>query len=67
MVLTLHDIRYTYPGSPAPALDGVSATFPQGWCGIVGDNGCGKSTLARIACGLLAPDSGSAFPRLAAA
>lgn len=67
MVLTLHDIRYTYPGSPAPALDGMSATFAEGWCGIVGDNGCGKSTLARIACGLLAPDAGSAFPRLAAA
>ena len=67
MVLTLHDIRYTYPGSPAPALDLVSATFAEGWCGIVGDNGCGKSTLARIACGLLAPDSGSTFPRLSAA
>lgn len=66
MVLTLHDIRYTYPGSPAPALDGVSATFAKGWCGIVGDNGCGKSTLARIACGLLAPDAGSAFPCLTA-
>ena len=63
MVLTLRNIGYTYPGSPAPALDDVSATFAPGWCGIVGDNGCGKSTLARIACGLLEPDSGSASPR----
>ena len=63
MVLTLHDIAYTYPASPAPILNGASITFPAGWCGIVGDNGCGKSTLARIACGLLEPDSGSVFPQ----
>lgn len=67
MVLTLRNIAYTYPASPEPALRNVSATFAVGWCGIVGDNGCGKSTLARIACGLLAPDAGEAFPHLASA
>lgn len=63
MVLTLRTITYTYPGSPLPALSDVSATFDEGWCGIVGDNGCGKSTLARIACGLVTPDAGEVVPR----
>ncbi len=62
MLLTLHNIRYTYPGSSAPALNGVSVTFSNGWCGIAGDNGCGKSTLARIACDALKPDAGTVAP-----
>ena len=51
------------PRSPAPAIEHVSATFAEGWCGVIGDNGCGKSTLARIACGLIQPDIGSVFPQ----
>lgn len=64
-VLTLSHIIYTYPGSSKPALQKVSATFAQGWTGIIGNNGCGKSTLARIACGLITPDGGSVSPHLA--
>lgn len=63
MVLTVQGISYTYPSSPTPALASVSTTFAEGWCGIVGDNGCGKSTLVRIACGLVTPDAGEVFPR----
>ena len=63
-VLTLSHITYTYPGSADPVLSNVSATFSQGWTGIVGNNGCGKTTLARIACGDLSPDEGSVIPRL---
>lgn len=62
--LTLSHITYAYPDSPTSVLSDVSATFAPGWTGIVGDNGCGKSTLARIACGLIAPDVGSVTPRL---
>ncbi len=64
MQLNLNDISYTYPQAAEPVLDGVSATFPAGWTGIVGDNGCGKTTLARIAGGLLTPDGGTVTPRL---
>lgn len=57
--LALSHITYTYSGAVEPVLHDASATFPTGWTGIVGDNGCGKSTLAHIACRLLKPDTGS--------
>lgn len=62
--LALNHVSYTYPGAVHPALRDVSAAFPAGWTGIVGDNGCGKTTLAMIAVGLLDPDEGSVTPRL---
>lgn len=64
MQLNLSHIAYTYPGAVAPALRDVDAVFPQGWTGIIGDNGCGKTTLALIAAGIIAPDAGSVFPKL---
>lgn len=67
MQLNLSNISYTYEGAASPALDRVSVTFPQGWTGIIGDNGCGKSTLARVATGLIVPDEGSVAPTLFAA
>lgn len=57
--LALSHVAYTYPGAAEPVLHNVSVTFPVGWTGIVGDNGCGKSTLARVACRLLTPDAGA--------
>ena len=67
MQLNLSNIHYCYPQAAEPILRGITATFPQGWTGIVGDNGCGKTTLARIACGIIAPDSGSVGPALVSA
>lgn len=63
MQITLNDVSYSYPGSTQTVLDGVRAVFPVEWTGIIGNNGCGKSTLARIATGMLAPDSGTVSPR----
>lgn len=64
MQLNLSHITYAYPGAALAAVDDVTVTFPQGWSGIVGDNGCGKTTLARIAVGEVRPDSGSVAPAL---
>lgn len=62
--LTLSRITYRYPGATGPALSNVDAVFPVGWTGIIGNNGCGKTTLANIAAGIIAPDRGSVAPKL---
>nr|WP_152595955.1 ATP-binding cassette domain-containing protein [Bifidobacterium pullorum] len=57
-MLTLSHIDFTYPGTPEPLFEDISVSFPQGWTAVLGDNGIGKSTLAAIATGRLAPDAG---------
>ena len=59
MQLALSRATYTHPAAQDPILNNVTIAFPQGWTGLLGDNGCGKSTLAHLACGLIAPDSGT--------
>ncbi len=59
MQLMLSGVRYAYPAAREAVLDNVTITFPTGWTALLGDNGCGKTTLAKIACGLLTPDAGS--------
>ncbi|MBR3909265.1 MAG: ABC transporter ATP-binding protein [Clostridia bacterium] len=42
-----------------PVLDGLNLTIPAGKIvGLLGPNGCGKSTLIKLVSGLLQPDSG---------
>jgi len=47
-------VTFAYPGSTAPALEGVSLRVEAGErLGVLGPNGGGKSTLLKIALGLL--------------
>lgn len=64
MQLNLSNIEYTYPLAVEPTIRNVTATFPAGWTGFVGDNGSGKTTLACVVCGLLQPDAGVVSPSL---
>ena len=69
--LLVEDLHFTYPArrkQPAhKALDGVSLSMPPpgspGSPGkaiaLLGPNGCGKSTLMKIICGMLSADQGS--------
>ena len=42
-----------------PVLEDFNCTIPSGKIvGLLGPNGCGKSTLMKLACGLLVPNSG---------
>lgn len=64
MQIVLSHVSYAYPQAIEPILSDISVTFPQGWTGLLGDNGCGKTTLAKIACGLITPDAGAVTPKL---
>lgn len=57
--IVVDNISFRYEGRGALALDGVSLSIPaRGAIGIVGSSGAGKTTLADIILGLLAPQDG---------
>ncbi|QZN92640.1 energy-coupling factor transporter ATPase [Limosilactobacillus panis] len=58
--IVLKDITYTYPGATTPALNGLNLTISRNrWTTLIGKNGSGKSTIARLIDGLLVPSQGS--------
>lgn len=58
LVLAIDDVAFAYPGQPL-VLDGASLHLHRGErLSIVGPNGVGKSTLLKIAVGLLRPARG---------
>ena len=57
-VLTCKNINKSYKAGE-PVLYNFNCTLPSGKIvGLLGPNGCGKSTLMKLICGLLVPDSG---------
>jgi cobalt/nickel transport system ATP-binding protein len=58
-LLEFRDIYYSYPLATAPTLQGLSFRLPKHKkTALIGENGCGKSTLFLIADGLCQPDRG---------
>jgi cobalt/nickel transport system ATP-binding protein len=57
-LIELKDIRFGYPTNPR-LLDGLNFTLKKGdRIGIIGPNGCGKTTLLHIIMGLTTPHQG---------
>lgn len=57
-VLTCHNLYKSYKGGKM-VLDGFQCSLASGKIiGLLGPNGCGKSTLMKLVCGLLVPDHG---------
>ncbi|MFC7494658.1 MULTISPECIES: ABC transporter ATP-binding protein [unclassified Nocardioides] len=57
-VFSMRDVTVTFGG--LTALSGVSLTAqPRQVLGVIGPNGAGKTTLFNVACGFVAPDSGT--------
>jgi iron(III) transport system ATP-binding protein len=59
-VLTLEGLTKRYTRGAAPAVDDVSVRVEAGEVmAVVGESGCGKTTLLRMVAGLEVPDQGS--------
>jgi cobalt/nickel transport system ATP-binding protein len=62
MLLKFERVNYTYTGSQHPAISELSIEIPAGKrCALIGQNGCGKSTLFLLANGLYQPQQGQIF------
>ncbi|MEH1866673.1 MAG: ABC transporter ATP-binding protein [Nostoc sp.] len=59
-LLEFEQVYYTYTGAQQSALNGLTLKIPSGKrCALIGQNGCGKTTLFLLANGLYKPDSGT--------
>ncbi|EAW36111.1 energy-coupling factor ABC transporter ATP-binding protein [Lyngbya sp. PCC 8106] len=58
-LLSFKDVEYTYPCSQRSAVQNLTLRIPQHQrCAVIGRNGCGKTTLFRLANGLYRPKHG---------
>ena len=58
--VSMKDVTFYYPESEAPALKGVSMEIARGeTVALVGENGAGKTTIAKLLCRLYDPTSGT--------
>lgn len=56
--LKFQDLKYCYPSAPEPLFRELTVHFSEGWTGVTGSNGTGKTTLLKLASGLLEPVEG---------
>ena len=57
-MISIQNLCKSFDGKPV--LTGLSLEIPDGSvCGVYGKSGIGKSTLAKILCGVLRPDAGN--------
>lgn len=56
-IVTVEHLSFTYKDSKVPAVNDISFSIPRGsWTTLVGHNGSGKSTIARLLDGILLPN-----------
>jgi len=53
------DVSFSYDHASVPLFDGLGVSFDEGWTGIIGANGTGKTTLLLLATGGLSPRDGT--------
>lgn len=61
-LLELEQVHYSYLNAEKPALTGLTLRIPSGKkCALIGQNGCGKTTLFLLANGLYKPQKGRIY------
>lgn len=62
MLLEFREVQYTYPGTTEPVIRGLSLQIPIAKrIALIGQNGCGKTTLFLLANGLYKPQQGEIY------
>lgn len=60
MSLAFDQVEYTYPGTKSPVIQGLTVEIPTAKrTALIGQNGCGKTTLFLLANGLYKPQRGT--------
>ena len=58
-MIQANDLYFSYTGLPPYVLDGISFEIKDGsYISILGENGCGKSTLMKLILKLMKPTKG---------
>jgi cobalt/nickel transport system ATP-binding protein len=58
-LIDLQNLTFAYPGAPRPVLNNFSFQLRPGQrLGLIGPNGCGKTTLLHLIMGLVRPQAG---------
>jgi cobalt/nickel transport system ATP-binding protein len=61
-LLEFKEVYYTYPGAKTSTLNGLNLKIPVNKkCALIGQNGCGKTTLFLLANGLYQPQKGCIY------
>jgi cobalt/nickel transport system ATP-binding protein len=61
-LIELQNITFAYPGAPSPVFQDFNfQLLPGKHVGLIGPNGCGKTTMLHLIMGLLRPQAGSIF------
>ena len=53
-MIKIKDLTFTYPGAKTPNLKNITLNIEKGdFLAVIGNNGCGKSTLCKTLNGLI--------------
>lgn len=59
MSISFQHVSFAYPGNASPIFEDVTVHFAEGWTGIVGANGAGKTTFLQLAMGQIEAQTGT--------
>ncbi len=59
MSISFQHVSFADPGNSSPIFEDVTVHFAEGWTGIAGANGAGKTTFLQLAMGQIEAQTGT--------